>query len=683
MRRDLAMEEQKRKIQCCLPPAGPAPWLVYTHGSSRKRKMQTFCAVSSSPLHTECFKSIRQLCGKEIFSSSGEWLLLCDLDDSKIFSLYTSSPLNALDDEVLIACCLVIPSCGHGDDNFNIFSFADGVAFSYQSSRNNNSWVVQSTELLGQRVHVRNVVTCNGIIYGHAPVGNSGGDSDFVIIEINDNCSDLDGPGPLTLRSLKVKHADAGFMYAGHSKHFLESCGRVYMVVLHVRNPETRTVCAVNIWELDLSLMKWVRGFKVPHGAGGILVTVNPEYYGMTVALYQYNSEECSLASLLPCPNLPPASCPPTWVVSQCQRFAVEGAHKCNDKKVGYVVQSCDAIHYQGQEENEGAERFLLCKLPHDLILRVAQQLHLFDYLNFRATCKLLNYVAPPARWRTNNSYPLLMFFESDDPLCRLMDPCRSDSCYMVIPETFGGIVFMEFCKVGWLLLCTNRGDCLEFFNPFTGIRGKFPSFKVLNLPNFDRVTAAILARCSEIFICYVTFGDEMWHICSFPQHEPEFLPGVSRPVYYKEAFYFLDRRGFLVLFKLINGEGKWHVYGKPEIPYGYHCSSHLVDCDGELLSIFIGEVGEWIRVFKLEQPKMKWVPVKSLGNHTLFVSSSSSFAAVVMEREMRNRIYLARWNGNGVLFYSLDTGKYGTLKGEDWMEDLSGTKEQARCCWI
>lgn len=249
------------------------------------------------------------------------------------------------------------------------------------------------------------------------------------------------------------------------------------------------------------------------------------------------------------------------------------------------------------------------------------------------------------------------MFFESDDPLCRLMDPCRSGSSYMFIPETIRGIVFTEFCKDGWLLLCTNGGDCLEFFNPFTGVR------------------AAILARFSEIFICYVTFGDEMWHICSFPQHEPEFLPGVSRPVYYKGAFYFLDSRGYLGVFKLINGEGKWHVYGKPEIPCGYHCSSHLVDCDGELLSIFIGEMGEWIRVFKLEQPKVKWVLVKSLGNNTLFISPLSSFATVAMECEMVMVFFF--------IFYSLDTGKYSTLKGEDWMEDLSGTKEQVRCCSV
>lgn len=204
---------------------------------------------------------------------------------------------------------------------------------------------MQSTELLGQRVHVRNVVTCNGIIHGHAPVGNSGGDSDLVIIEVNDNCIGLDGAGPLTLRSLKVKYADAGFKYAGHSKHFLESCGRAYMVVLHARDPETRTVCAVNIWELDLSLMKWVRvkflggraffiGVQsctwcwgdIGHGEsrgieGNSVYFFVPEHYGMTEALYHYNLEDCSLASLLPCPNLPSPSYSPTWVMSQHQRL--------------------------------------------------------------------------------------------------------------------------------------------------------------------------------------------------------------------------------------------------------------------------------------------------------------------------------------------------------------------------
>jgi len=375
-------------------------------------------------------------------------------------------------------------------------------------------------------------------------------------------------------------------------------------------------------------------------------------------------------------------------------RFPEEGSRKHTVKEGGYRGQNFEATHSPGGEENEVVKGLLLCEFPVDIIARVARQLHLFDYLKFRATCKLFNYAVSPAMWRRNNSYPLLMFFESEDPLCTLMDPCRSDSCHMIIPETFGGIVFVNFSKNGWLLLCTDEGDCLEFLNPFTGVQGRYPSFEFLagflsvgfsTCPtSSDCTTVGIINAYDTILVCYFTFGDEKWHICPFEQdHEDEFLPGTSSPVYFEGAFYFLDSRGYLGVFELINGEGEWDVYGKPQIPSGHLHSSHLIECDGRLLSVFIGEMGEWVRVFKLEQPKMKWAPVKSLGNHTLFIGPSSCFATLAMEQEMRNRIYLARRRGNGILFYSLETGKYSTLKGEDWMEDLSGTKEHPRCCWI
>ena len=345
------MEEERRNNRscCCLPPADSAPWLLYTHGNSRKAKMQTFCTISS-----EYFvKSIPLLRGKEVFSSNGEWIVLCDVDDRKIFSLWNSissqviylPPLNALDDGVDISCAVVLPSCEHDDDNFSVFLFADEVAFSCKPFRVNSSWVVQNTELLGERAEVVDVVTCNGIIYGYAdlPCGDGGRTSQLVIIEVN-NGSDLDGP--LTLKSLDVKSPNAGFCYVCSSSRLLESCGRVYNVQIHSRKEVGRKIDAVNVWEVDLRLMKWVRlkclngrafflgnrcstwcwGSTVHGESGGVqgnsVYFAASAFFGSSKALFHYNFEDCSLTSSVPCPNLPLPFDPPAWVMSQHQRLA-------------------------------------------------------------------------------------------------------------------------------------------------------------------------------------------------------------------------------------------------------------------------------------------------------------------------------------------------------------------------
>lgn len=199
-------------------------------------------------------------------------------------------------------------------------------------------------------------------------------------------------------------------------------------------------------------------------------------------------------------------------------------------------------------------------------------------------------------------------------------------------------------------------------------------------------MTVGMQFLSEDILIYYHRFGEKMWHECHFDRDEAiEFWPAViSCPVYYKGAFYFLGRNGSLGVFRLIKEEGTWEIHSKPQTPGdGTFHSSHLVECGGELLSVFIGDMGKWIRVFRFDQTKKKWVPVKSLGNHVLFVGPSSSFSVVPRELGMANRIYLPRRRGDGVVFYALDTGKYSTLSGEESFEDLSGTKEHGRCCWI
>lgn len=491
-------EETSNRPSCCLPPAGPAPWLVYTHGNSRKRKMQTFCTISSE----YCFKSIPLLRGKYIFSSNDGWLLLHDNDNLKMFTLWNPPssqvihlpPLNAMDDGVRISCALVCPPREDDDGrDFNVFLFAEGLAFSYRPSRDDNTWVVQSIEILGQRAKVEYAITCNGIVYAEVFVSSGIEFEDdeypqqffFVIIEVNNHDSYFDCSLPLRL--LEVECPDDNFKYICSRKHLLASCGRVYTVTIHTREGDRR-MCAVTIWELDLCTMTWVRvnclegraffvgaksctwcwGSTDHNDSGGVKQNTvyfeisGSDNFGMPEALYSYNLEDESFTSLLPCRNLPSFWDMPIWFMPQYQRLAQYEYEHCIEKvcllKQGSGAVQCQVLEEQNEQhiqlrsylskisessdalslifdEQKQNDVLLLSELPLDLIASVAQHMHLFDYINFRATCKAFRSIAPVAQWRTNNLYPLLMFFETEEPLCRLMDPCRSDSCYMVLPE--------------------------------------------------------------------------------------------------------------------------------------------------------------------------------------------------------------------------------------------------------
>lgn len=666
-------------------------------------------------------------------------------------------PLNVPEDEVDTTfeghdtlSALVCPPGEHGDGgDVNVHVFGDGVAFSYQPTGDSNSWIAQTTELNGKRAKVTLATTCNGIIYAYAAVRSGNEDGGycvhFVIIEVNNHGGDFDGG--LTLRLLQTKRVHASFEYKSCNQFLLASCGEVYTVGIYRRSAYTRQSWAVYVWKFDLCSSNWVpikclegRAFflgrrcctwcwgNTNHNGLGD-VRQNSVYFegAGSQAIYIYSLEDCSLTSLLPCPSMPLPPCRPTWVMAQDQRLGKDEVHEI--EKVHLLEQSFKALHCQelqdpneqhgqhrscpsekcekssdalrlafdNQKQNGGLGEFLPIELPLHLIELVAERMHLFDYLNFRAACKEFRSIAPVAGWRTNNSYPLLMFFESEESLCRLMDPCRSDSCCIIMPELFPGIFHIGFSKDGWLLMQSNKEGSLQFFNPFTRVRGEYPYSPFLGYfasvgfstcpTTPDCVTVGMENNYGDDFVVYYhCFEEEMWDEFEFEQHEQVTFRGplLTSPVYYKGAFYFLDERGYLGVFRLVDEEGTFGIHGRPETlgDDAIH-SNHLVECDGELVSIFIGEMGKWIQVFRFDEPKKKWVRIESIGNHVLFLSPTSSFSMVARERGMANRIYLPRRYGNGVLFYALDTGKYSILTGEKSFEDFSGTKEHTRCCWI
>lgn len=82
-------------------------------------------------------------------------------------------------------------------------------------------------------------------------------------------------------------------------------------------------------------------------------------------------------------------------------------------------------------------------------------------------------------------------------------------------------------------------------------------------------------------------------------------LLGCNSPVFYKEAFYFLGRERNLGILKLNDEETSFKVLTKPKPPCNGNLQMFLVECNGELLSVFVAPFGKWIRVFNLNESKM------------------------------------------------------------------------------
>lgn len=106
------------------------------------------------------------------------------------------------------------------------------------------------------------------------------------------------------------------------------------------------------------------------------------------------------------------------------------------------------------------------------------------------------------------------------------------------------------------------------------------------------------------------------------------------------------------------------------------------MECGGELLSVYLGNFGEWVRVFRLDMPESVWLEVKHLGKHMLCISTASCISALAPNCRMENKIYFPRLHNGEILYYSLETGTYNSLSSSS-PADFYDSTEYLSCSWI
>uniref|UniRef100_A0A7N2M8R2 F-box domain-containing protein n=1 Tax=Quercus lobata TaxID=97700 RepID=A0A7N2M8R2_QUELO len=432
--------------------------------------------------------------------------------------------------------------------------------------------------------------------------------------------------------------------------YLMESCGKLFSI--EVKHYNHKHIVGIDIHRFDFSKEKQEHIRQRLKGIVYIFTLANDGHK----ILYSYNIEDKEISVSSPFLNLP---------TLQSSEPDIEEVH--------------------------------LPYLPPDLFELIFRSLSFVDYLHFRATCKWFHSVAPSIQWRMASQRfenlslsPWLTFLEKDGA-CAFIDPRCGDKYFISLPQPLKASNVLCGTKHGWLLLIVDD-ESPFLFNPFTQVILPLPfsdssieactSIGISSPPCTSECVLVVILK-NKVGFCML--GDEVW---TEKFIKTDFLIDDNSPVFYRGAFYCLGQKGNLAILKLNNEEQEgtfavtFDVLTKPKPPCTGYIQNFLVECDGELLSVFVGPVGKWVRVFKLNKSRMTWIRVESLGDYMLFLSSKSSFSAKAQTPGMENKIYFPRFCGQSIVFYSLETCKYQSFQSED-VVDFYSSREKLDCCWI
>lgn len=121
-------------------------------------------------------------------------------------------------------------------------------------------------------------------------------------------------------------------------------------------------------------------------------------------------------------------------------------------------------------------------------------------------------------------------------------------------------------------------------------------------------------------------------------------VPFGCNPVMHRGKLYCLGQQEILGVYD--PGKTKWRVLRRPanfgsEFQYK---NCYLVESQGELLVALSGNSG--IHVLRLDEKKMKWKRMESLGGRALFTGTASSLLVARPPQSMANKVFLPRFYG-------------------------------------
>ncbi|XP_050224204.1 uncharacterized protein LOC126673930 [Mercurialis annua] len=499
--------------------------------------------------------------------------------------------------------------------------------------------------------------------------------------------------------------------------YMVESCGQLLYVNLYFRGQSWTEIEDVDVFKLDFSKMEWLEVESLEDRALFLSIDYSMScsvtddlkgieagciYYIIYDKVFCYNLEKQRRSTYVYCNDVIKQRSVQYWIMPEDFRLDQGRKVLLHHTRVEQEELNTDyaeenAVIEQRAEEEDGES--IITDLPLEVLTLVWERLFLFDYICFRRVCKNFLSVTPPLHWTANDIdlqssqmfYPCFMFIKSGT--INLIDMKRTETYYMedAIPDSLSDSTIV-FSKDGWLLM--TKGIRHVFcYNPFKKIVHQLPDRTVLGFLHtmgfscpptsskcsFVGITDLMAEGCSILYFCMV---DNRWNRHFIGK---DFIPSNNTPVFQNDLFYFLDKKGRLATFRIKEGSCQWKVLIKPHSPCLDSERNYLLECDKEILSVFVGQSGRKVLVFRLDRCKKTWNEVKSLGHHMLFVNDSSCFSMVAKVAGMENKIYCPIFDKlDRMIFYSLDTTKYHTFDSDLSLDYFSpDVWEQSRSCWI
>ncbi|PWA56760.1 hypothetical protein CTI12_AA414480 [Artemisia annua] len=413
----------------------------------------------------------------------------------------------------------------------------------------------------------------------------------------------------------------------------------------------------------------------------------------MGKTIYSYNVKDNTISlSCIPSPMLP-TSHVSMW---ECR---LEDDHEEAKCIVDYKEKMENNNHiFLRSGSNSGIEfkNSHLLNIPFDLLKMIMELCVGVEYMNFRATCKQCLLAAPLIKWSNETSLrrlqthspvsPWLMVVDTRRGIITFTDPLLGDNYYLknskVLCDEHDRLCYSRF---GWLLFWKGDLNSLVFFNPLTN------DLRDLPLTLHDLESLCFSAPPTSLDCMVVGFTTECVYILHVNQDETwrelrsgtDPLPPVCFSDFYGRNVYISCERGELCVINNIGEKG--HSWGpvEAEAPKGSSRSTKqyfITNCDQHTLLVTVGEFGEAVEVFKLNDSEEKWEKIDSLGKHTVYICGTAWFCIEAKEPKMENKIFFPRLHTKNkrVVFYSLDTCRYHTFDAQNFpkerLEDSFGT---------
>ncbi|XP_042485539.1 F-box/kelch-repeat protein At1g57790-like isoform X2 [Macadamia integrifolia] len=361
----------------------------------------------------------------------------------------------------------------------------------------------------------------------------------------------------------------------------------------------------------------------------------------------------------------------------------------------------CFSIFHQRRNE----ESLWSDDLPEEVLGLI--KLHLFgqDYCSFCAVCRT---------WRSKgNPFPLHI----------------TPSSLIEIPA---GLSDSRICSSGdsWLLMWQYSRQVF-FLNPFNKTMIELPDFPrqewdllpgmkkwSYHMPAFSFSSAPTSSNCivfgiarslwaEEVSICIIRHGEARWTIHKCIANNLPFMLSNANPVFHNGLVYCLGEDGNLGVFDPHKDDDRreecnWTVLDHPHTPPFVLTiadgNRFLVQCNGNLFSVFQGHMGKGVSVFSLDHQTMTWNQVQDLEDHMLFLASQTSLSVGMVKAfdRMGDKIYFPIFpisscdsnrggmiNSCSCVFYSLSTEMYHTFGTSHSSLDICGMKIRRNCAWI